>query len=113
MGEGYNDYAMLARAYIERQFAEDLSLDSVAETLGISADYLGKLFKQKTGRNFVEFLNDVRIRKASELLRNGDAKVSEVSTAVGFNTPDYFIRVFKKQTGLTPGQFKKDLMKNE
>ena len=92
----------LALQYIHQHYAEDLTLDKVAEALGFSGVYLSQIFKRETGRTFLEYLTDYRIETAKNLLQHGDYKVYEVAEIVGYKTSQYFSQVFRKVTGVYP-----------
>ncbi|MBA4493345.1 response regulator [Paenactinomyces guangxiensis] len=93
---------------IEENYAkEGLSLQDVAKEVHISPTYLSILFKQEKNINFSEFLLETRMKKAMELLRNQDLKAYEVAERVGYNNPQYFSVSFKKYTGYSPLEFKK------
>lgn len=94
-----------AIAYIEANHHIDLSLDQVAERCGLSPPYFSKLFKRIIGVSFIEYLTAYRIDRAKTLLQTTGLSVAEVAEGVGYQ-PKNFIRVFKKQTGQTPGQFR-------
>lgn len=94
-----------ARAYIVRHVNRDLSLQEVADHVGMNAAYLSVLFKEETGETYIKFLTRYRMELAKMLLRKG-MKVQEVSERVGYHTYRHFSEVFKKCTGLTPGQFR-------
>ncbi|GIP33379.1 hypothetical protein J2TS4_25890 [Paenibacillus sp. J2TS4] len=102
-----NDLANRASDILEMRYAEDISLDSVADCLNISSNYLSILMKEKTGINFSEHLNNIRIRKAKELLESTSLSVQEVGIRIGYRNVTSFIRMFKKITGLTPGDYRK------
>lgn len=104
-----NDLANRAADIMEASYAEDISLDSVAESLNISSNYLSILMKEKTGINFSEHLNNVRIRKAKELLESTSLSVQDVGIRIGYRNVTSFIRMFKKVTGLTPGDYRKQI----
>ncbi|NOU65968.1 AraC family transcriptional regulator [Paenibacillus sp. LMG 31461] len=91
--------------YMEENYHFDLSLDQCAQICGLSPQYLSKLFKKKKDLSFIEYLTKVRIEKSIELLRTTDLSVSDVAERVGYQMKN-FIRVFKKQMGVTPGQFR-------
>lgn len=93
--------------YLHRHYQEDISLESAAERLNMSAGYMSKLFKDQTGLNFSDYLNNLRIDKAKELLRTSDCKIQEVAERVGYINVNSFIRMFKKTTGLPPGEFRR------
>lgn len=94
-----------ALEYINRYFARHITLESVADELGISPQYLSKIFKETYGSNFIDYITTKRMEYAEELLSKKDADIKEVSKAVGYGDTHYFCKVFKKCTGLTPKQF--------
>ncbi len=94
------------KAYINAHFAEKLTLVVLSEAFYISPVYLSRLFKRKTGVNFVEYLTSVRLEKAKEYLRDPKLKIYHVSEMVGYENPRYFARLFKKATGLTPQDYR-------
>jgi len=92
---------------IHRNSSEPLKLESLAEALGYSSSYLGKLFKSATGENFNTYLDKVRIEKAKELLQQGK-KVYQVAEQVGYTNVDYFHAKFRKYVGSSPILFRKN-----
>jgi two-component system response regulator YesN len=92
--------------YMENHFTENLNLEKVAQTVFVSPGYLSTLFKQELQRNFVDYLHEIRIRKAKELLANIHLKIYEVAIRVGYKDAKYFSQVFKKLTGLAPNQYR-------
>lgn len=96
-----------ARAYIEQNASGDLSLNEVAEYVGMNAAYLSSLFKEEMGESYIKFLTRLRMDLAKELLLKG-YKVHEVSERVGYHTYRHFSEIFKKHIGVTPGQFKEE-----
>ncbi|RNC99895.1 response regulator [Lysinibacillus halotolerans] len=94
--------------YMKEHFQDStLTLKKVAEFIHVSAPYLSNLFKLEKGINFGDFLLEIRMKKAMEELRNGDKKTYEVCEKVGYNNPQYFSICFKKYTGYTPAEYKK------
>ena len=93
-------------AYIDQNYASDLSLQSISQALNYSEAYFCKLFKQCFQVNFSAYLNDYRICKARELLGTTDLGVKDVSLACGYADSSYFARVFKRQTGMTPSDYR-------
>ncbi|MEW6066119.1 AraC family transcriptional regulator [Desulforamulus profundi] len=94
-------------AYVIDHVEQDIKLEMIANEVHISKDYIGKLFKQKTGCNFNDFVTKVKMEHAKYLIRTGEFKNYEVSEKLGYSKPDYFSRLFKKYTGYTPTEFKK------
>lgn len=92
--------------YINEHFQENLSLVEVAAMVGFSRNYFCMLFKQETGKNFVDYLNNLRIDKAKGMLQCGNMKVYEVAERVGFRDYRYFCRIFRQYTGRQPASLK-------
>lgn len=94
--------------YIEQYYSkEGLSLNEVAQAIHVNPAYLSNMFKVKKGINFSDYLLELRMKKAMELLRKKDTKVYEVAEMVGYSNPQYFSVCFKKYTGVSPLDFKK------
>jgi two-component system, response regulator YesN len=94
--------------YIREHYHDSsLTLQKVADLIHVSTPYLSNLFKLEKGFNFGDFLLELRMKKAMEILRESDAKTYEVCEKVGYNNPQYFSICFKKYTGCTPAEYKK------
>ncbi len=91
---------------IESNLDRDLSLEFVAEKINISSCYLSSVFHRISGRNFSNYVTDLRMDRAVDLLLHSDYNVSEVAARVGYNNPPYFSTIFKKKTGLSPSQLR-------
>ncbi len=91
-------------SYTELHYAEPIALKTIAARFGLSASYLGKLFKERTGNTFSRYLNELRIAKAKALLASGTLRPKEVAKAVGFSETGYFYAVFRKLTGSGPAE---------
>lgn len=96
-----------AKQYVVQNAFRDVSLQETAESVGLHPAYLSVLFKEVTGESFIKYLTRNRMELAKSLLRKG-LKVNEVSERVGYMTPRHFSDVFKRYTGMTPGQFRDD-----
>lgn len=92
--------------YVDTHYDEDISLEEVASVINVSPQYFSRIFKEKTGITFVDYLTKVRIRKAKEWLSYSENTIQEICYKVGYKDPNYFARVFKKIVGITPKQFK-------
>ena len=95
-----------AKDYINENYGKDLSLDDVSRIVDISPYYFSKIFKEETGENFIEYLTNVRIDHAKELLSGSDLSMKEICACVGYADPNYFSRTFKKNVGVTPTEYK-------
>lgn len=102
----HTSYEEKAVLYMEQNYMNDISLDEVAENVGISSFYLSRLLKQKNNSTFVEILTDIRIREAILMLRQKDVRIKDIGKRVGYLNPTYFYKVFKKNTGMTVGEMK-------
>ncbi len=96
-----------AMNYISSHFAEPLTLQDVANHLHLNPSYFSRVFKQSFGSSFKEYLTQVRIEEAKRLLKNTEYSLLDIAVATGFDNQSYFTNVFKKVTGLTPGQYRK------
>ncbi len=92
--------------YINNNYERDLKLETIAPLFGYSSSYLGKLFS-KNGSNFNSYVDQIRIAKAKELLKEPDLKVYEIATRVGYKDVNYFHIKFKKYTSTSPAEFRK------
>ncbi len=96
-----------AKEFLKLNYAkEDLTLEDVARHVNLAPSYLSFIFKQEAGTNFVDFLNQIRLEKAKQLLMISDCKSYEVSYKVGYNNPTYFSTIFKKYVGVSPTEYK-------
>ncbi|MDF2669335.1 MAG: hypothetical protein K0R67_1641 [Paenibacillus sp.] len=97
--------------YLEEHYDKDITLDAVADKLNISRSYLSTYFKEKTGNYFVDYVNSVRINKAKKLLLKPDIRIQDAAQFVGYQNINSFNRMFKKFTGFTPSEFRKNEMR--
>ena len=95
------------RQYLEDNYMFDLSLDSVSEILHISPAYLSAQFKKYQKMNFLDCVTELRINAAKELLADPFRSSAEVASMVGYEDASYFARAFKKRTGMTPTQYRR------
>lgn len=109
--EKRSDYSKVqverAIEYIRENYNDKgISLNSVCKHLFISTSYFSLIFKNNTGKTFVEYLTKVRVEKAMELLKTTNMKSYEISNRVGYDDPHYFSLIFKKETGMTPTEYR-------
>lgn len=96
-----------AEEYIREYYCSTIKVQEVADVINVSPNYFSSLFKQKTGENFNEYVNKLRVEEAKSLLVHTPFKVSEIAKQVGFQEYKYFVRIFKKFSGLTPTNYRK------
>lgn len=99
-----------AKEYIINYFHKDISLDDVSREVDISPYYFSKLFKDDTGENFIDYLTNIRIEKAKELLLNKELSIKEIGIKVGYSDPNYFSRIFKKCINKTPTEYREGII---
>ena len=104
--ERSNDIIRDAMEYIRNNYSREISLDDVSRQVNISPYYFSKIFKEESGLNFIEYLTNIRIDKAKELLSETDMSIKEVCATCGYTDPNYFSRSFKKNVGVTPTEYK-------
>lgn len=102
-----NESLKKAISYIRMNYQNHISITDVARQTGVGERYLRKLFAQYLNLSPLDYLNQIRINKAIELLRNTEMSVKEICFLCGFKSPQYFSRVFKQQMGITPKEVTK------
>ncbi len=96
-----NNSTELIKKYVEENFTDSmLNLTFLAQYFGFSPSYLSRKFKQDTGKNFVEYLNDLRMKKAVKIAKS-NIKMYQIAAEVGIPDPNYFSKCFKKYTGMS------------
>ena len=103
----YADIIKAAEKMIsEHYMSEEISLNSVADSVGMSPSYFSSVFSKESGKTFVEFLTETRMEKAKELLMCSALKTSEIGYEVGYKDPHYFSYIFKKTQGCSPKDYR-------
>jgi two-component system, response regulator YesN len=102
---GVHMLLMKAKEYLDTHYTQTISLEDVAEQIGISSFYLSKLFKETFQVTIIEYVTDIRLKKAKELLL-GRMPLKEIALNIGYKDPNYFSRVFKKATGMNPSEYR-------
>nr|WP_309098592.1 response regulator transcription factor [Fredinandcohnia onubensis] len=104
-------YVLLAQEYVSKNYRNKITLEDVSSYLFLNPAYFSAFFKKETGENFIDYVNKVRVDKAKGLLSKAHLQIKVISDRVGFQNHSYFIKVFKKETGLTPHNFRKQQSK--
>lgn len=95
-----------ARAYIEQHYMDpELSVEHVAGAVFVDPSYLRKVFRKESGFSIVDHITHIRMKKAKEMMLQGNMKLSEIAVKVGYADPNYFSKSFKKRFGLTPTEY--------
>lgn len=92
--------------FINRNLGSKLSLTSVSNEVGLSKNYFSNIFKQETGKGFVQYLNEIRVKEACRLLQDRNYSTYEIADIVGIKDYNYFFRIFKQYTGKNPYDFR-------
>lgn len=98
-----------AKAYIERNLSKELTLEEVADKLGLNPSYFSQLFKQMTDETFVHYRTKRRMEKSKKLLAVPHYKITDISFEVGYADHPHFTKTFKKYTGVTPSEYRERL----
>lgn len=108
-----NGLILDAIAYIEENYRENISLDDVAKKINMSYHHFSRFFKESTGKNFIDYLTELRIDRAREILKDKTFNIKEICYEVGYTDPNYFSKIFKKSTGLTPTEYRNNVVSQE
>ena len=106
-------YGQRVYHYVEQNFDRQLKLEDVASYFHLNKCYFCSVLKKELGKTFSQIVNEVRVEKSKELLREGNLSTLSIALSVGFNNQNYFNLTFKKLTGMTPLQYRKIAHPNE
>ncbi|WP_242856023.1 helix-turn-helix domain-containing protein [Ruminiclostridium josui] len=95
--------------YVDRNYSENITLTSISKDFGISSGYLSVLFNDHIGQNFIDYLTNLRIQSAKNLLKSTDLKIYEIADRVGYRDAYYFSTAFKKIVGINPTDYREKL----
>lgn len=97
------------KSYIKTHFAEDITLAVLSEKFYLNPNYLSSLFKQQIGKNFIDYLTEIRLTAAIDLLKEDNLTIGAIASMVGYEGSNHFSRLFKKYAGISPGEYRKTL----
>ncbi len=92
-------------------YSESISLDEMADFLGLNKCYFCQLFKRETGKTYSQLLNEIRVKKSLDLLLNTNMTILEIALTVGYNNQNYYNMAFKKIMGTTPLKYRNAMLK--
>ena len=101
-----NPHVQKTIQYIEEHIFESISLTALAVHLGLSREYTSSLFSEKMGMTISQFINQQKVLQAKEMILDAEMNLEEISRALGYENYGYFSRIFKKNFGISPRQFK-------
>ncbi len=96
-----------AKEYMNKNLSRDINLNTISEKFFVNPSYFSQLFKKKTGKTYLNYLTELRVLRAKQLLWNTDLKVAEICTLVGYSDANYFNKVFEKNEGMKPSEYRK------
>ena len=103
---GIHESVRRSLEYIHRNYRSEITLNRTAAYAMASPAHLSRLFNADMGMGFSSYVNHLRVKKAKELLKETELSLSDISQAVGFSSQQYFSRIFKEETGVSPGQYR-------
>ena len=106
--QGYSFHVKRALDYIDSRYNDNITLEDVINYLNINKSYFCTLFKKETGKTFTEYLNRIRIEKSKSMLLEENSSILDIALSVGFSNQNYFSILFRRYTGLSPIQFRKN-----
>ena len=102
----YSPSIRKAAEYLRRNYSQKVSLDDLADHVGMSSAHLSRLFKKEAGMTVTDYLSNLRCIEASRLLRESQHSIQDIAAYVGYMDNNYFVKVFKKQFGMTPSEYR-------
>ena len=96
-----------AMEYVQKNYMAKITLESAAGHVYLTPSHLSKKFKEETGKHFNQYVNEVRIEKAKQMLRDSNAELTDIAFSIGFEDQSYFSRVFRRLEGMTPKEYRR------
>ena len=100
-----SNYVRMTKQYITNHYSQNITIEEIANTIGLDRKYLAKVFKESTNQTMSDFLLEVRMRQASGIISDGEKSVSAIAAKVGYDDPLFFSKQFKKYFGVSPTEF--------
>jgi two-component system, response regulator YesN len=102
----------MVKKYCENNYGKDISLDLISDNINMAKNYFCSFFKKNTGKNFWDYLTELRIEKAKNMLKKTTLKVNVISIEVGYKNSSHFGRIFKEYVGMSPAEYKEKANRN-
>ncbi|MGL4344936.1 MAG: response regulator transcription factor [Cellulosilyticaceae bacterium] len=102
----HNNTFIYILQFINHHYMKNISLADIASNFNLSQSYISQLFRKETSSTYTEYISQLRIQKAKELLLNNDLSLNDISEAIGYNDYFYFLKSFKKHVGISPGKYR-------
>lgn len=97
------------KRYVWTHIADDITLEALSDVVFLTPNYISTLFKKETGISFKDYVVEMKIQRAKELLQSNNLKIHEVAEAVGYHSSTYFSKIFKKVTGMYPSDYRAEI----
>lgn len=94
------------KTIIQQRYMEGIGISMLAEEVYLSPNYISSIFKKETGENITDYIKQVRMEAAKELLGNLDLRIQDIAEMIGFDNANYFSMLFKKYTGMLPQKYR-------
>lgn len=111
-GKKYDKDIYAATEYIIENYSQALTLDGLATQVGLSPTYFSKKFHLSTGKTFKEYVNEIRMQQARQMLLTTDDSITKIAISCGFSSSNYFKDIFRRATGISPRNYRKQQGKN-
>lgn len=108
----YNEITKKSIHYMDNNYKLRISLSDIAKAVSVNSSYLSRLFKNDTGINIMDYLNKIRIEKSAMLIMEGKLSLKSIADEVGIQSYNHFFKLFKKYYGVTPGEYKQNIVSN-
>jgi len=105
------DIILQIRKYVDGNYMDDVSIERMGVVFGVTPTYLSRIFREKTGEKYIDYVTGIRMKKAEELLETQKYSIRRVSEQVGYSSEKYFSRLFKKHFGVSPSQYMRKELK--
>ncbi len=99
----------IVKNYLEQHFNDNISRKDIESLVHLNEDYLNRVYKQSTGYSLMEYIQYYRIMVAKRMLVNSKMSIGDISTQIGYDSPAYFSKIFKKFTGVTPAEYRNNI----
>lgn len=103
---GYSPAIIKVTEYLSLNYTQNITTDTLCQISGYSPSYLAKTFKNETGSTVTQYIASLRCRQAAEMLKETCLSIQDISSYVGYSDNNYFVKVFKKMTGMTPSEYR-------
>lgn len=102
------DYVEMCKEYVSKHYREKIYLDEIANAMGLTGQYLSRIFSKETGTTLQEYICHFRVKRAANLLKYSNEEIAVIADYVNFPTQSYLGKVFKKYMGMTPKEYRKE-----